>query len=77
MTGVRCCERRVSSRSFAFITDEPPPEVLRAGHDRFVIPLRPENVLAWLKPQGQTLDALDQLLEDRERPYYEHHLLAA
>lgn len=63
--------------SFAFITDEPPPEVLAAGHDRCPVPLRPENVMAWLTPEGRSLDDLDQLLEDRERPYYEHQLLAA
>jgi len=64
-------------QSFAFITDEPPQEVRDAGHDRCVVPLRPENLMAWLTPQGRDLDALDQLLEDRERPYYEHQLLAA
>ncbi|RYG88001.1 MAG: hypothetical protein EON59_05750 [Alphaproteobacteria bacterium] len=63
--------------SFAFITDDPPPEVLRAGHDRCVVPLRPENVISWLTPEGRNLDALDQMLEDRERPYYEHERLAA
>jgi len=42
-----------------------------------VVPLRPENLMAWLTPQGRDLNALDQLLEDRERPYYEHQLLAA
>lgn len=64
-------------QSFAFITDDPPPEVLSAGHDRCIVPLRPENVMTWLTPEGRSLDALDQLLEDRERPYYEHQLLAA
>ncbi len=63
--------------SFAFITDDPPPEVFDAGHDRCVIPLRPENVMTWLTPQGRSLEELDQLLEDRERPYYQHQLLAA
>ncbi|WP_457447118.1 SOS response-associated peptidase family protein [Roseateles sp. P5_E4] len=63
--------------SFAFITDDPPQEVFDAGHDRCVVPLRPENVMAWLTPEGSSLDALDQLLEERERPYYEHQLLAA
>lgn len=64
-------------QSFAFITDDPPPEVLNAGHDRCIVPLRPENVMTWLTPEGRSLDALYQLLEDRERPYYEHQLLAA
>ena len=36
--------------SFALITDEPPSEVLAAGHDRCVIPLKAENLDAWLNP---------------------------
>lgn len=32
--------------SFAAITDEPPPEIKAAGHDRCIINLRPENVEA-------------------------------
>lgn len=63
--------------SFAFITDDPPQEVFDAGHDRCIVPLRPENVMTWLTPGGRSLDDLDQLLEDRERPYYDHQLLAA
>ncbi len=63
--------------SFAFITDEPPEEVRNAGHDRCIVPLRPENVMPWLTPEGRSLDDLDQMLEDRERPYYDHQLLAA
>lgn len=62
--------------SFAAITDEPPPEVQAAGHDRCLIPIKRENVPAWLRPEGLTLDALDDILEDKERPYYEHRLAA-
>lgn len=62
--------------SFAAITDEPPPEVSAAGHDRCIIPLRAEHLEAWLQPQGRDVGALYALLDDRERPYYEH-LLAA
>ena len=58
--------------SFAFITDEPPPEVLAAGHDRCIIPIKRENVDAWLDPDPKDLDSLYDILEDRERPYYEH-----
>ncbi|MGF6739582.1 putative SOS response-associated peptidase YedK [Paraburkholderia atlantica] len=36
--------------SFAAITDKPPPEVAAAGHDRGIIPIKPENVEAWLHP---------------------------
>jgi putative SOS response-associated peptidase YedK len=62
--------------SFAAITDEPPEEVAAAGHDRCIIPIRPENVDAWLNPDPTNLKALYDILDDRERPYYEH-LLAA
>jgi putative SOS response-associated peptidase YedK len=58
--------------SFAAITDEPPPEIAAAGHDRCVIPLKPEHVDAWLNPDPSNLAALQAILDDRERPYYEH-----
>lgn len=57
--------------SFAAITDEPPPEVAAAGHDRCIIPIRPENLDAWLQSTTDT-EALYAILDDRERPYYEH-----
>lgn len=62
--------------SFAAITDEPPPEVAAAGHDRCIIPIKPEHVDAWLNPQGQSLQALQDILDDRDRPYYEHRMAA-
>ncbi|HET9475318.1 MAG TPA: SOS response-associated peptidase family protein, partial [Steroidobacteraceae bacterium] len=46
--------------SFAAITDEPPPEVAAAGHDRMIINLKPEHLDAWLKPEGRSLDELQQ-----------------
>ena len=60
------------------MTDEPPPEVTDAGHDRCIIQFRPEKVEAWLTPQGRTLEHLDEILEDsiKERPYYEHRMVA-
>ncbi|MFT3955770.1 MAG: SOS response-associated peptidase family protein [Piscinibacter sp.] len=62
--------------SFAAITDEPPPEVAAAGHDRCIIPIRPEHVDAWLNPDPTNLKALYDILDDRERPYYEHRMAA-
>ena len=62
--------------SFAAITDEPPEEVLAAGHDRCIIPIRPENVDAWLNPDPKNLAAMYAILDDRERPYFEHRLAA-
>ena len=62
--------------SFAFITDEPPAEVLAAGHDRCIIPIKRENVDAWLNPDPRNLGALFDILDDRERPYFEHRPVA-
>jgi putative SOS response-associated peptidase YedK len=63
--------------SFALITDEPPEEVAAAGHDRCVIPIKPEHVDAWLSPNPNNLDAMQAILDDRARPFYEHRWLMA
>jgi putative SOS response-associated peptidase YedK len=60
--------------SFAAITDEPPPEVAAAGHDRCIIPIKPENVDAWLNLNASHLASLYAILDDRDRPYYEYRL---
>ena len=62
--------------SFAVITDEPPGEVAVAGYDRCVIPIKPENVDAWLTPDPRNLAKFHAILDDRDRPYYEHRLAA-
>ncbi|OUM00047.1 SOS response-associated peptidase family protein [Variovorax sp. JS1663] len=62
--------------SFAAITDEPPPEVAAAGHDRCIVPIKPENVDAWLRPDRKDLATQYAILEDRAKPYYEHRLAA-
>ena len=62
--------------SFAAITDEPPSEVAAAGHDRCVIPIKPGHIDAWLNPDPANLKALYAILDDRERPFYEHRLAA-
>jgi putative SOS response-associated peptidase YedK len=62
--------------SFAAITDEPPPEVAAAGHDRCIIPIKPGNVDAWLRADPRDLAGAYAILDDRARPYYEHRLAA-
>lgn len=62
--------------SFAAITDEPPPEVAAAGHDRCMIPIKPEHVDAWLNPDPSNLKALYDILDDRAPAFYEHRLAA-
>ena len=62
--------------SFAAITDTPPPEILATGHTRCVISLQEANVREWLSP-GQTSRArLEEILSDRQTPYYEHRVAA-
>jgi len=62
--------------SFAAITDAPPPEIAAAGHDRCIIPIKPENVDAWLEPDPTNGATLYAILDDRDRPYYEHRMAA-
>jgi putative SOS response-associated peptidase YedK len=62
--------------SFAAITDEPPPEVRNAGHDRMIMRIKPEHVDAWLNPDPNDLKAMYKIFDDRAPAYYEH-LLAA
>ena len=62
--------------SFAAITDDPPAEVSAAGHDRCIIPIQPKHVEAWLNPDPKNLAAQYAILDDRDRPYYEHRLAA-
>ncbi len=62
--------------SFAIITDEPPPEILAAGHDRCPISIKPDYVDAWLNPDPTNLDMLDEILEDKAQPHYGHRLAA-
>jgi putative SOS response-associated peptidase YedK len=60
---------------FAAITDEPPPDVALAGHDRCIINLRPEHVEAWLTPECRTREQLQSILSDRAVSTFEHATL--
>ncbi|TNJ34833.1 SOS response-associated peptidase family protein [Arenimonas terrae] len=60
--------------SFAIITDEPPPEVRAAGHDRMIVRIQPEDLEAWLNPDPSNLKALYDLFDRRPRPYYSHRV---
>lgn len=63
--------------SFALITDEPPPEVAAAGHDRCPINLTRSAADRWLSPAGRDAAELFAVLEDRQQPYYEHQRAVA
>lgn len=62
--------------SFAAITDEPSIEVAAAGHDRCIVPIKPVHVDEWLNPGTTDAKRLLEILDDRERPYYEHRMAA-
>ena len=62
--------------SFAAITGEPPAEVAAAGHDRCIVPIKAEHLDEWLNPDPGNLKRLYEILDDRERPYYEHRMAA-
>lgn len=62
--------------SFAAITDTPPPEILSTGHTRCVVSLKEENVAEWLSPGQTSFGRLDEILSDRQAPYYEHRIAA-
>lgn len=62
--------------SFAAITDGPPPEIAAAGHDRCIVPIKPEHVDAWLSPDRTNLARQFAILDDRATPFYEHKLAA-
>ncbi|WP_250624371.1 SOS response-associated peptidase family protein [Pinirhizobacter soli] len=61
--------------SVAVITRDPPAEVAAAGHDRFVIAIKPENLDAWLDPQPGRLADMMAILEDPIDAYYEHEVV--
>ncbi|OXC78396.1 SOS response-associated peptidase family protein [Caballeronia sordidicola] len=62
--------------SFAAVTDDPPQEIALAGHDRCIIPIKPEHIDAWLNPDPANLAAQYAILDDRHRPYYEYRMAA-
>jgi putative SOS response-associated peptidase YedK len=64
-------------RGFAAITDEPPPDVAQAGHDRCIINLLPEHIDAWLNPAQQERDRLQAILSERAVTLYQHATLQA
>jgi putative SOS response-associated peptidase YedK len=57
-------------RSFAMVTDEPPPEVAAAGHDRCPVFIDENVIDAWLRPQGCSLEVLDALLGEKQPTYF-------
>jgi len=62
--------------SFAAITDEPTPEVAATGHQRTIITIQEQYLSEWLSPAAISKDRLEQILTDKEVPYYIHQIAA-
>jgi putative SOS response-associated peptidase YedK len=62
--------------SFAAITDEPTPEVAATGHQRTVITLQEQHLSEWLSPAQVSKERLDEILSEKETPYYVHQIAA-
>jgi putative SOS response-associated peptidase YedK len=60
--------------TFAAITDDPPLEVVEAGHDRCPVPIHEDDIDAWLNPNPNDLPNLYAILDRRVRPLYEHQI---
>ncbi|WP_276313628.1 hypothetical protein [Lysobacter enzymogenes] len=39
------------------------------------MPIKPENIDRWLQPAPNDLARFYEILEDRERPYYDHSVV--
>ena len=63
---------RIYFKSFAIITDEPPAEIKRMGHDRCPIFLKEANIDSWLRPQNGKNEEIYSLLQEREEVEYQH-----
>lgn len=61
--------------TFAAITDDPPIEVVEAGHDRCPVPIQEEDIEAWLNPRPNDYANLYAILDRRVRPYYKHQVV--
>ena len=59
-------------RSFALITDNPPYEIERMGHDRCPIFLNEAKVCSWLNPSSLSKNQTYSLLRSREPVNYTH-----
>jgi hypothetical protein len=60
----------------ALLVRKTPPEIAATGHNRCIIAIKPQNVPAWLSPQGLEKPRLEAILRDRQCPFYEHQIAA-
>ena len=62
---------------FAVITDEPTPEIQRAGHDRCPIILSEPDVERWLNHSAMKAEEIQSFLQQKRRVTFKHGLTRA
>lgn len=63
---------RLQFKSFAIITDGPPDDIRKIGHDRCPIFLDKKRIDDWLNPQNKDIDSMYSILRDVESTKYKH-----
>ncbi len=59
---------------FAIVTDDPPPEILLAGHDRCPVFLEEDALAQWLHPKGKSAKELLEILQAKPPVTFNHRL---
>jgi putative SOS response-associated peptidase YedK len=68
---------RQMDAGFAIVTDDPPAEVVAAGHDRCPVILGADAVSDWLKIAGKNAKAFETILTQRRRTKFTHKVAEA
>lgn len=63
---------KVSFKSFALLTDDPPPEIEEKGHDRCPIFLKENLIDSWLSPKNFSKEEMYNILKQIEVVHYDH-----
>ncbi|MES2744369.1 MAG: SOS response-associated peptidase family protein [Bdellovibrionota bacterium] len=73
----RVLEDGYIDRGFAIVTDDPQHEVLAAGHDRSPSFITREAVMDWIDLNGKRFGDFQNLLDQKPKKFFEHHLASA
>jgi len=81
MLVARICDRWTKPNepnlySFAAITDEPLPKVSATEHQRTIITIQEQYLSDWLSPRTLSQEQIENILSDKELPYYVHRITA-
>jgi putative SOS response-associated peptidase YedK len=60
-------DKSISFKSFAIITDNPPPEIASKGHDRCPIFLQENKIDEWLSPENKDKEEIYKILGTIEK----------